>query len=212
MAAQVTVSEVQEPALERTPIATRLVALYMFLLFCRILEMLPFFGLGHLRLMVLVTVAALLVVFLTGNLVRALKTPIGALLIAWTAWMVVCMPFSTWRSETLDQFLNNWLKSLMVFFIVAGLASTTGAFEKVTSAMGWAAAAACIVVLPGISAAGTGNGANDRLYGVGTLSNPNEIAFHLWLGMSFLVLLAVRGKALKKWFLFAICGFELVSN
>ena len=47
MAAQVTVSEVQEPALERTPIATRLVALYMFLLFCRILEMLPFLGLGH---------------------------------------------------------------------------------------------------------------------------------------------------------------------
>jgi O-antigen ligase len=210
MTAQVTVSEVQEPALERTPIATRLVALYVFLLFCRILEMLPFFGLGHLRLMVLVTVAALLVVFLTGNLIRALKTPIGALLIAWTAWMVVCMPFSTWRSETLDQFLNNWLKSLMVFFIVAGLASSTIAFEKVTSAMGWAAAAACIVVLPGISAAGTGNGANDRLYGVGTLSNPNEIAFHLWLGMSFLVLLAVRGKALKKWFLFAICGFELV--
>ena len=71
--------------------------------------------------------------------------------------------------------------------------------------------AACIVVLPGISAAGTGNGANDRLYGVGTLSNPNEIAFHLWLGMSFLVLLAVRSKALKKWFLFADpCGFELV--
>ena len=210
MAAQVSVSQVQEPALERTPIATRLVALYVFLLFCRILEMLPFFGLGHLRLMVLVTVAALLVVFLTGSVVRALKTPIGALLIAWTAWMVVCMPFSTWRSETLDQFLNNWLKSLMVFFIVAGLASTTSAFEKVTSAMGWAAAAACIVVLPGISAAGTGNGANDRLYGVGTLSNPNEIAFHLWLGMSFLVLLAVRSKALKKWFLFAICGFELV--
>ena len=66
--------------------------------------MLPFFGLGHLRLMVLVTVAALLVVFLTGSLVRALKTPIGALLIAWTAWMVVCMPFSTWRSETLISF------------------------------------------------------------------------------------------------------------
>ena len=143
MAAPVTISEVQEPVLRTDPIATRLVALYVFLLFCRILEMLPFFGLGHLRLMVLVTMAALLVVFLTGNLVRALRTSIGALLIAWTAWMVVCMPFSTWRSETLDQFLNNWLKSLMVFFIVAGLASTTSAFEKVTAAMGWAAAAAC---------------------------------------------------------------------
>jgi O-antigen ligase len=210
MAAQVTVSEAQEPARERIPIATRLVALYVFLLFCRILEMLPFFGLGHLRLMVLVTVVALLVVFLTGNLVRALKTPIGALLIAWTAWMIVCMPFSSWRSETLDQFLNNWLKSLMVFFIVAGLASTARAFETLTSAMGWAAAAACIVVLPGIAASGIGNGANDRLYGVGTLSNPNEVAFHLWLGMSFLVLLAIRSRALKKWFLFAICGFELV--
>jgi O-antigen ligase len=210
MAAHITVSAVEAPARERVPVATRLVALYVFLLFCRILEMLPFFGLGQLRLMVLVTVVALLVVFLTGNLVRALKTPLGTLLVAWTAWMVVCMPFSTWRGETLDQFLNNWLKSLMAFFIVAGLAGTVSAFEKVQSAMGWAAAAACILVLPGISGAGTGNGANDRLYGVGTLSNPNETAFHLWLGIGFLALLAVRSKRVKKWFLFAICGFELL--
>lgn len=210
MAAPLTIPAIQMSAVERIPAATRLVALYVFLLFCRILEMLPFFGLGRIRLMLLVTIVALVVVFLTGNLVRAIRTPLGVLLIAWTAWMVVSMPFSTWRSETLDQFLNTWLKSLMVFFIVAGLAGTRNAFDKVMSSMGWAAAASCIVVLPGFSAAGAGNGADDRLYGVGTLSNPNEIAFHLWLGISFLVLLAVRRKALKKWLLFSICGFEMV--
>src|SRR5947209_8744209 len=167
--------------------SARIVALYIFLLFCRILEMLPLFGLGQLRLMLLVTAVALVLVFLTGNLLKALKTSLGALLIAWTAWMIICMPFSTWRSETLNQFLNNWLKSLMAFFIVAGLASTREAFRKAMSAMGWAAAVACLLVLPGLAAAGTGNGVSDRLFGVGTLSNPNEIAFHLWLGMSFLV-------------------------
>jgi O-antigen ligase len=184
--------------------------LYVFLLFCRILEVLPMFGLGALRLMLAITAIALVVVFTTGNLVRALKTPLGVLLIAWTAWMVICMPFSTWHSETLSQFVNIWLKSLAVFFIVAGLGGTLSGFRSATTAMGWAAAAAAIVVLPGIATAGTGNGANDRLVGIGTLSNPNEIAFHLWLGTSFLLLLASRSGKLKRAFLLVMCCFELV--
>lgn len=207
--ASVSISEAQTTPVEQTSAASRLVALYVFLLFCRILELLPFYGLGRLRVMMLVTVVALITVFLTGNLVRAIRTPIGVLLIALTGWMIVCMPFSTWRAESLDQFLNNWLKSLAVFFIVAGLAGAAGSFGKVMSAMGWAAAAACIGILPGLPSAGDGNGANDRLYGIGTLSNPNEIAFHLWLGMAFLVLLAVRSGTVKKRLLFAVCCFEL---
>ncbi len=195
---------------EHGSISTKIVGLYVFLLFCRILEMLPVFGLGEIRLMLLVTAVALVAVFATGNLVRAIKTPLGILLIVWTCWMVVCMPFSTWRSETLNQFANNWLKSLAVFFIVAGLGSTLLNYRKVISAMGWAAAAASLVVLPGIASAGNGNGANDRLIGVGTLSNPNEIAFHLWLGMSFLLLLAARSERLRRFILIAVCCFELV--
>ncbi len=195
---------------ERATAAAKIVALYVFLLFCRILEILQVMGLAQLRLMMLVTIVGLVSVFITGNLVRALRTPLGILLIAWTAWMVVCMPFSTWRSETLNQFLNNWLKSFAVFFIVAGLGSFTIAYRKTMSAMGWAAAAACLLVLPGIAAAGTGNGVNDRLLGIGTLSNPNEVAFHLWLGMPFLLLLASRSGLFKKFFLLAICCFELL--
>jgi O-antigen ligase len=149
-------------------------------------------------------------VFLTGNLLRAFRTPLGVLLIAWTSWMIVCMPFSSWRSETLNQFLNTWLKSLMVFFIVAGLASTVAAYRSVMTAIGWAAAAACLLVLPGLAAAGTGNGVSDRLIGVGTLSNPNEIAFHLWLGMSFLILLAIRRRTLKKALLLSVCALEML--
>jgi O-antigen ligase len=195
---------------DRGSISIKIVGLYVFLLFCRILEMLQMFGLGQIRLMLLVTSVALVVVFATGNLVRALKTPLGILLIAWTCWMVVCMPFSSWRSETLNQFANNWLKSLAVFFIVAGLGSTVSSYRRAISAMGWAAVAASVVVLPGIASAGNGNGANDRLIGVGTLSNPNEIAFHLWLGMSFLLLLAACSGRLRKFILIAVCCFELV--
>jgi O-antigen ligase len=208
--ASIGISEARTTPVEQTSAASRLVALYVFLLFCRILELLPFFGFGRLRVMLVVTVVALITVFLTGNLVRAIRTPLGVLLIVLTGWMIVCMPFSTWRAESLDQFLNNWLKSLAVFLIIAGLGGTASAFDKVMSAMGWAAAAACIGVLPGIPSAGDGNGVNDRLYGIGTLSNPNEIAFHLWLGMAFLLLLAVRRGAVKKWLLFGVCGFELV--
>jgi O-antigen ligase len=189
-------------------LATSLVALYVFLLFGRVLEMFQFFGLGSLRLMLPISIVALVAVFLTGNVMRALRTPLGVLLIAWTAWMVVCMPFSSWRSESLSQFAVIWLKSLMVFFIIAGLGSTAFAFRRVMNSMAWAAAAACLLVLPGLSSVG-GRAGIDRLVGVGTLSNPNEIAFHLWLGMAFLVALLVRSPGFKKVTLSAICFLEL---
>src|ERR1700745_3653360 len=108
MPAQVASAQILAPPGGQSSVTAKLVALYVFLLFCRILEMLQVFGLGELRLMMLITIVALVVVFATGNLVRALKTPIGVLLIAWTLWMIVCMPFSSWRSETLNQFANNW--------------------------------------------------------------------------------------------------------
>jgi O-antigen ligase len=193
----------------RSTLSTKIVGLYVFLLFCRILEMLGMFGLGRLRLMMLVTTIALVAAILTGNLVRALKTEIGVLLVLWTSWMLISIPFGTWRSESLNQFANLWLKSLIVFFIVVGLACTRPAFQRSMSAMGWAAAMAAVLVLPGLASAGRGNGVDDRLIGFGTLSNPNEIAFHLWLGMSFLVLLAVRGHGIKKLLLRGVCVLEV---
>ncbi len=193
---------------ERATIATKILVAYVFLLFCRILEMLGMFGLERLRLMLLVTASASLVVFITGNVIRAFKTEIGVLLVALTAWMLIAMPFSSWKSESLNQFLNNWLKSLMVFVIVAGLATTVFAFRRVMTGMGWAAAASLLLVLPGAFSA-TG-GSEGRLVGFGTLSNPNEIAFHLWLGISFLVYLITNRKAVKRILLMAIFGFELL--
>jgi O-antigen ligase len=193
----------------RSTLSTKIVGLYVFLLFCRILEMLGMVGLSRLRLMMLVTLIGLVAAILTGNLVRALKTEIGVLLVLWTSWMLISMPFGTWRSESLNQFANLWLKSLMVFFIVVSLACARPAFQRTMSAMGWAAAMAAVLVLPGLAAAGGGNGVDDRLIGFGTLSNPNEIAFHLWLGMSFLVLLAVRGKGIKKVLLGGVCLLEV---
>jgi hypothetical protein len=123
--------------------------------------------------------------------------------------MIVCMPFSTWRSETLNQFGNMWLKSLMAYFITAGLAAGVSGFAKVTAAVGWATAAACVLVLQGLAAAADAKGVTDRLIGVGTLSNPNEIAFHFWLGIPFLILLASRARLLKKAILWGICLLEL---
>jgi len=189
---------------ERATTSTRILVAYVFLLFSRILEMFGMVGYENLRLMLVVTSTALLVVFITGNIIRAVKTETGALLLALTMWMVIAMPFSSWKSETLNQFLNNWLKSLMVFIIVAGLTSTIQTFRRLLKSMGWAAAASSILVIPGAF------GGGDRLVGIGTLSNPNEVAFHLWLGMPFLIYLITQSRAVKKIILIGICGFELL--
>ena len=191
----------------RTSIATKIGAVYVFLLFCRLLELLAFFGFGGLRLMLVMTLVALVAVVLTGNFIRAFRAPLGILLVSFTGWMIVSMPFSTWRSETLNQFGNMWLKSLIAYFITAGLAAGVSGFAKVTRAVGWATAAACVLVVQGLAAATDGKG--DRLIGVGTLSNPNEIAFHFWLGIPFLILLATRATFLKKALLWGICLLEL---
>jgi O-antigen ligase len=193
---------------QRATASTRILIVYVFLLFCRILEMTGLIGIENLRLLLVISSIALLVVFITGNVIRAIKTELGALLIALTTWMVVAMPFSSWKSETLNQFLNNWLKSLMVFMIVAGLTLGVPTFRRLMRTMGWAAAASSILVIPG--AFNGGGGGDDRLVGVGTLSNPNEIAFHLWLGMPFLIYLITQSKAVKKILLIGICGFELL--
>jgi O-antigen ligase len=109
----------------------------------------------------------------------------------------------------LNQLGNTWLKSLMVFFIIAGLGATAASFQRIASSMGWAALASALVVLPGFVMTGFGADPDDRLAGIGSLSNPNEIAFHLWLGMPFLVLLAVRSRTWKKVLLIGVCLFEL---
>ena len=100
--------------------------------------------------MLIISSVALLVVFLGGDFLRAAATPAGLLLLIFTFWAVLIMPFSSWRSESLQVFTSVWIKSLAAFFIIAGLSRSIDHTRKVFTAISLGAVASLLlVVLPG---------------------------------------------------------------
>src|SRR3954451_16286526 len=97
-------------------------------------------GLPTIYLMFVLSGLALLTATFNGGIVRAAKARCGILLLLFTLWACFILPFSTWRSESLNVLLNVWLKSVAAFFIVAGLTSTFAHCKRVFAAVGYGAA------------------------------------------------------------------------
>lgn len=176
---------------ERTPFATYLLMVYVFMLYSRVFESSMLFGFPNLYVMLVLSVIGLLTVLLKGEVHRALRTPAAMLLLAFTLWAIFVVPFSTWKSESLQQIIV-WSKSLASFFIIFGLARTFTDLKKAFSALGFGAAASAAVILL------TDRATGGRATSIGTFGNANEIAFHVWFGLPFLVLLIFRSKLVWK--------------
>ena len=186
------VNSIQEPIVlspegyaepRRGGLVSKLLLAYIFFLFSRVFEAAAFIGLGNLYLMLILSVASLVVVTLNGNLVRAIKTTCGALLLSFTMWSMLILPFSSWRSESLNVLLSTWLKSLAAFYIVAGLAQTYELTKKMFYTLGVGAVGALLLI------AIPGHFGGDRFVAFGSMGNSNEVAFHLMLGLPFIFLL-----------------------
>lgn len=181
-------------ALDQQPkrFATRLLLLYIFMLYSRIFEAAMSWGLPNLYVMLVLSAAALLIVLLKGDFVRAAKQPLGVLLLLFTGWAVFVLPFSNWKSESLHQLSDVWLKSAAAYFIIVGLTKDFSDSRKTFAVFGWAAAISSIIM------ALTNRNIGERLGSVGTLGNANEAAFHIMFGLPFLILLITRVKPILK--------------
>jgi O-antigen ligase len=169
-------------------LAPKLLALYAFLLFSRLFEVSQLIGLGNIYLMLIVSAVSLLVIFLGGDFLRAAATPAGLLFLVFTFWAALIMPFSSWRSESLDVFTSIWIKSVAAFFIVCGLSRSMEHTRKVFIALGWGALVSLALVIL------SGHLNSDRFQSFGSMGNANEVAFHLMLGLPFIVFLMNRVK------------------
>ncbi len=169
-------------------LAVKVVIIYAFLMFSRSFEILTEITGRNLFIMLVLSVVGLFFVFAKGTFAQAAKIPAGMLLLAFTAWAMVTLPFSSWKSASLGELVNTWSKSLACYLIIVGLTPSLNVVSKIYTALGFGAVASTLLIVK------YGWYDGGRLSGFGSLANSNEVAFHLVVGLPFLLLLISRKK------------------
>jgi O-antigen ligase len=128
---------------------------------------------------------ALLGAAMDGRLLSTFRTKIGICIAGLTIIYAVNVPLSTWRGHSFQVFAGEWLKSLIAFMLAGALVLTFKQVRTALNSIGWGVAIASLLAIY------LGRSQSGRLQlGAGTLSNPNELAFILLLGLPFLWLMA----------------------
>ena len=167
-------------AAEKTSFGFIVLAVYTFLLLSRSIEFID--TTGSLHLMVVGAVGALVIAVLSGRLFLAMGSKIGLWLTFSTVWMLIGAPFSVWVGGSVNGLVNTWLKSYLVFFLVAALLSNMRECRKLVFTI--ACATACVLLITYIF--GVDSGDSGRLTGGGgTFGNSNDLAEQLLLGLPF---------------------------
>jgi O-antigen ligase len=156
--------------------------------------------LAFLHIPLLTSCLALLGAAMDGRLLLTFRSKIGVCIAGLTVIYAVNVPFSTWRGHSFQVFAGEWLKSLIAFMLAGALVVTFQQCRKALNSIGWGTAIASLLAIY------LGKSQSGRLQvGSGTLSNPNELAFTLLLGLPFLWLMASDGDAPKIKRLLAFC-------
>ena len=127
---------------------------------------------------------------LGGGIGRLFRSPIGIWMIALTLLYGASVPFSSWRTGSLQVFVGDWLKSALVFVIAASVVMTLRQSRWALYSIAMGTALEVIIVL------WNGTTSYGRLTLTrGTYGNPNEIAGGLLAGLPFLGLMFVDRRA-----------------
>ena len=152
-------------------------AVFLICAYSRLTEF-SYFRIPHLLLILAgITFSAAL---LNGTFRRSVLSVPGMLLLGITGCMCLSIPFSVWRGGSFRFFTQEWLKSLMVFFLIA---STITAYSQCRKAI-LALSASCIVLLLIVLRMGSAGGGRLALR-YGTLANANDLAMFLLIGLPF---------------------------
>src|SRR5271165_6806007 len=169
-----------------------LLLVYLFFYCSRLGEFLPWFHLGYLLQPLL-----LIGMFMTGTGKAIFKTDIGRAMTAFTIWVAVCVPGSTWPGGSF-QILLTALQALLLLFFMAAFIRTIDDCYRVIYVVALAMAAIGVLSFiigggrSGDYRAGLGSGQND------TLVDANFLALYLILGLPFLWFSATWKKGIVK--------------
>ena len=123
---------------------------------------------------------AFIAMLLFGGDLHAIFSKIGLVILTFTLWLCVCVPFSVWRGGSVQILREFWLLALFSFMIIA--ASVRG-LEQCRKIM-YALAAATMFIEAFTFVIGRAQGGRISMLG-GTLGNANYLAMILLMGLPF---------------------------
>jgi len=134
-------------------------------------------------ILIVVTVPTMLFVLGSGGFRRTLRWPVAKYWMGFAIWMIISVPFSSWRGQSVVLAVS-WIRAVLpILFAIAGCVMTLREFNRLMTVL---AAAAVVNVLAGRLFA---NQISGRLELAGTtISDPNDYAAHLILVLPFLLL------------------------
>ncbi len=173
-----------------------LVSFYIFLIVSRVLDVSPIWWM-HIPMVLLIVLIVLTLA--RGGFQFALGSKITRFFLAFTIWMIVCLPFSEWRGASIDP-MESQLQALVIFFVVTQMLRRPDDWRKAAGAYAYAVVAASLY---SFYSARSIEGGRLALMN-GSLADPNEFALTLVIGLPFWWFKAITARGVKKLF-FLLC-------
>jgi O-antigen ligase len=143
-------------------------------------------------ILIITTVPMVVLMLLSGGFQRTLRWSGAKYWFGFAVWMIVALPFSSWRAESLSLTVL-WIRAVLpILFAIAGCVMTFWEFNRLMIVI---AAAGAVNVLAGRFFASQTSGRLE-LPGI-TISDPNDYAAHLILVLPFLLLVIVDSRRSK---------------
>lgn len=97
-----------------------LLKVFVFFFYSRILDI----TIPSLRLPLITGVTILILCLLDGSLAIPFRYMPTRYFVAFTAWMMFTIPFSIWKGNSFEILNSYWLRAIMTYFMIVGLART----------------------------------------------------------------------------------------
>jgi O-antigen ligase len=174
---------------------------FLYVAFSRLTDFVP-----YLHLPLVTALLAIGATVLSGGIQRAAASTCGKLLLAFTAWFVITIPFSVWRGGSFEVFKEVWSKSLLTFIVIVGLSRTLTHCRRMM----------LVIAASGLTVALASLLFGQQLYGrvvmaVGSLANPNAVGHILLFSLPFFGVAAVSRSVYPfRWVLVLLAAIPIV--
>lgn len=159
------------------------------------------------RILYIVGIPAAIGLIVSGGVRRALAGAPAKIWLAFTCWMLVCVPFSSWKMGSLMLTTGFTRDGTLLMLTIAGLMVSWRECRLMIGAIG---CGAMVSVLAGFAFASE-NGGRLSLSFNGIMGNSNDFAAHLILTLPFLLVVVYNSRsALARIAAGAIAGYGLL--
>ena len=156
-------------------------AVYLFFLFSHATEFIDTHGRFH--LVVFAAIGAMIAAVQGGKLPSVLTSKAGICLSLFTMFLILSIPFSSWKGGSFHSFMDSWSKSYIAFFLVGGLIFTIQQMRKSLFLLGLGTLGTIY-----FSFKATKMNEDGRMsVEYGSLGNSNDLAGALLMGLPFLL-------------------------